>query len=88
MPLSSAERNKRYRERHPGRNAASCRKYANSDKGKQRLRSLTLSGELARRERERYHRIQEEAGCHLKPRDFYPGYCVLKALEIAEVVEI
>ena len=37
---------------------------------------------------ERYHRIQEETGCHSDPRDFYPGYCIIKALAEAEIVEI
>lgn len=35
-----------------------------------------------------YHRVQDEAGCHQKPGNFYPGYKLLKALETAEVVEI
>lgn len=37
---------------------------------------------------ERYHRIQDEAGCHRSMEDFYPAYRFLKALETAEVVEI
>ena len=32
-------------------------------------------------ERDRNHRIQEEAGCYLKVRNFYPGYRFLKALQ-------
>ena len=39
-------------------------------------------------ERNRYHRIQEEAGCHLKLRNFYPGYRLIRDLLVAEVVEI
>ena len=37
--------------------------------------------------RERYHKIQEEAGCHMKVRVFYPAYRIIKALETAQVVE-
>ena len=39
-------------------------------------------------EREYYHRIQDEAGCHVKPRVFYPAYRLIQALKTAEVVEI
>lgn len=39
-------------------------------------------------ERNYYHKIQDEAGCHMRPRDFYPGYRVLKALQDAEVVRV
>ena len=38
--------------------------------------------------RENYHQIQDEAGCHIKPRDFYPAYRFLKGLETAEIVEV
>jgi len=37
--------------------------------------------------REKYHRVQDEAGCHARI-DWYPGYRIIKALETAEVVEI
>ena len=42
----------------------------------------------ANNEKERYHRIQDEAGFHSEIRDFYPGFGLLKALENAEVIEI
>jgi len=38
-------------------------------------------------ERDRYHRMQEEASCHMKPRDFYHGFLLIRALENAEVVQ-
>lgn len=37
---------------------------------------------------ERYHRIQEEAGCHWKPISFLSAHRLIQALETAEVVEI
>lgn len=45
-------------------------------------------GYYADLERERYHRIQDEAGCHWGVRSFYPAYRFLKALENAEIVEV
>lgn len=36
----------------------------------------------------RYHRLQEEMGCHSSPYEVSRGYRILKALEGAEVVEI
>ena len=36
----------------------------------------------------RYHEIQDEAGCYMKPRVFYPAFCLIKALANAEVVEV
>lgn len=38
--------------------------------------------------REHYHKIQDEAGCHMAVGDFYPGFRFLRALEGAEVIEI
>lgn len=45
-------------------------------------------GGRAAYDRECYHRIQDEAGCHYDPQTFYPGYRFIKALETAEIVEI
>ena len=39
-------------------------------------------------ERRYYHRIQDEAGCHLRPRVFFPGYRFLLTLQDAPVVEV
>lgn len=35
-----------------------------------------------------YHRVQDEAGCHMLVAEFYPGYRFLQALVTAEVVEV
>ena len=52
------------------------------------IRIKARSEQYAGYERERYHRIQEEAGCHQKLRDFYQGYRIIKALANAEMVEV
>lgn len=38
--------------------------------------------------RERYHKIQDEAGCHMRVQDFCPGYRLIQSLTNAEVVKI
>lgn len=48
----------------------------------------TLSGQRAKYLKERYHRIQDEAGYYHHTETFYPAYRFLKALENAPVVEI
>lgn len=65
-------------------------RYNQSCKGRQRRKNFfaRYDGGKAAYERRDYHRMQEEAGCHMAPRLFYPGYRLLKALETAEVVEI
>lgn len=35
-----------------------------------------------------YARVTDEAGCHMKLRDFHPAYRFIKELETAEIVEI
>lgn len=52
------------------------------------LKLYIQSGRKAKTGREWYHRIQEEAGCHMRVNDFYPGFRLLKALMEAEIVEI
>ena len=37
---------------------------------------------------ERYHRLQDEYGCHRGIEDWYPAARLLKALETAEIVEV
>ena len=39
-------------------------------------------------QRERYHRTQDEAGCHSHTAIFYPAIRLIRSLEGAEVVEI
>lgn len=81
MPLSNAEKQRRWRERHPGlhtiRVAESRKRHWDDYLARERKRQPT-----------RYRRIQDEAGCHTRVRDFYPGFRLLKALETAEVIEI
>lgn len=81
MPLSNSEYQRRWRERHPGLNSIRVME------SKKRHWSRFLAYQC-KYERERYHRIQDKAGCYSDIRDFYPGYRILKALETAEVVEI
>lgn len=45
------------------------------------------NGESAYR-KNRYHGIQDGAGCHMCIADFYPAYCFLQALVSAKVVEV
>ena len=35
-----------------------------------------------------YHSVQDEAGCHIHTRDFYPAYRLIESLKNAEIVEI
>ena len=64
-------------------------RYNHSPKGLARWRKSEQGrGSRADYKRERYHRIQEEAGCYWDIQDFYPAYRLLKALEDAEVVEV
>lgn len=61
------------------------RRYNNSPKGQARRRRYEERhpnrwGRSAEYWRQRYRRIQEEAGCHIKLREFYPGYRLIKAL--------
>lgn len=81
MPLSNAERQRRWRERHLGLH------YKRVYESIKRHWDEYLIRE-AKYNKERYHRIQEEAGCHMRVQDFYPGFRLLKALQTAEVVEI
>ena len=85
---------RRYWQSEKGRvmGRAQSQRYRNTPWGYAVLREWvernTLSGKLAEYERERYHRIQDEAGCHSKIGTFYPAYRFLKALENAEIVEV
>jgi len=46
------------------------------------------SGRQAENEINRYHRIQDEAGCHRDINGFYPVYRWLQAMANAEVVDV
>ena len=60
-------------------------RYYNSAKGQEWWKIYALSGRKTELARENYHRIQGEAGCHWKPRTFYPAYRLLKALAEEEI---
>ena len=81
MPLSNAELQRRWRERHPGLNVIRVME-------SQKRHWAKHSAYSREHHRKRYHEIQDEAGCHHEVRYFYPGYRLLKAFEIAEVVEV
>ena len=81
MPLSNAEKQKRWRERHPQLNLM---RIAQTRK-KRWDKYLAYWRDYQRR---RYKEIQDEAGCHMEVRIFYPGFRLLKALTEAEVIEI
>ena len=80
----------RYNNSEKGR--ARAWHYYNSPQGYAERREKderdTLSGKKAKWHRERYHQIQDEAGCHYAPESFYPAYRFLKGIEAAQVVEI
>lgn len=77
--ISIPQFNKYYRYNHTEKGRARSRKY---DAMRNREERTAYEGE-------RYHKIQDEAGCHRELRDFYFGYQLLKALiECKEVIEI
>ena len=59
-----------------------------SDKRKEYLKNYTQSGRLAIKEKERYHRIQDEYGWHSHIDSWYPAARFLEGLQTASVVEI
>lgn len=71
-------------------------RYNRSEEGKARNKRQDIKRRLspvikrlrADNERERYHRIQDNAGYYSRTRDFFPGYKLIESLETAEVVEI
>lgn len=64
-------------------------RYNHSQKGLERWRRYDRKrGSRADYYRGWYHRIQDEAGCYMTVRDFFPAYRLLRALETAPVVEI
>ena len=69
------------------------RKYNNSSKGQARRKRYEEKHpsrfvHTAEYQRERYHRLQDTAGCHSSIRIFYPGLKLIEALKEAEVIEI
>jgi len=71
------------------------RKYNYSEKGQ--ARRQRYEGEHPGRNAERvavgyyndrYHKLQDEAGCHKSISTFYTGYRLLQSLTDAEVIEI
>ena len=64
-------------------------RYNKSEKRKVKCQQFyARHGGWAAYQRERYHRKQEEAGCHKGVRDFYPVFLFLQSLADAEVVEV
>lgn len=87
MPASRLETYRRYD--HSPKGYARKKRYEDSEKGKARYdKHRAKYGGHAAYERERCRRIQDEAGCHMRVRDFYPAYCLIRAFATAEVVEI
>jgi len=84
--------NKYYRYNHSEKGRARRLRFYNTPWGyahdREKAERAILSGESAKWHRERYHEIQEEAGCYHCPDTFYPAYRFIKALETAEIVEI
>ena len=90
--MAHPDYSEQWRRTHPDYFRQWFQKYYNTPWGyamfQEKSERDILSGQAAICNRERYHAIQDEAGCHRSIQDFYPAYRLLKALEHAEVVEI
>jgi len=58
------------------------------ERKRQWKQALIQSGESAKYDNERYHKIQDRFNCHRTVPDWYPAARLIEALETAPIVEI